>query len=111
METIATKFVTWDVPALEMLEGSKVYNLRKKLNNGEKMNREEKNRLTEEVNSNVYFKDSKDSVLLQGWKFSFSDVVHTFIVRQYGHWREYKAVDKTGLRKYLCGRIEKIVKI
>ena len=49
---IATKFVAWEVPTLEALKGSKVYNLREKLNNGGQMNREEKDWLTEKVNSN-----------------------------------------------------------
>ena len=37
---IATKFVAWEVPSLENLQGSKVYGLRTKLNNGEKLSRE-----------------------------------------------------------------------
>ena len=53
--TMATKFVAWEVPTLEALKDSKVYNLREKLNNGERMNREEKDWLTEKVNSNTYF--------------------------------------------------------
>ena len=43
---IATKFVAWEVPSLENLQGSKVYGLRTKLNNGEKLSREEKDWLT-----------------------------------------------------------------
>ena len=39
---IATKFVAWEVPTLDALKGSKVYILREKLNNGGRMNREEK---------------------------------------------------------------------
>lgn len=108
MKKIATKFVGWDVPALEGLEGCKAYRLRVKLNNGGKMDREEKDWLTERVNDNAYF---KDSVPVQGWRFDFSDVLRTFLVKQYGAWREYKAVGKTGLRKYLYGRIEAIVEI
>ena len=34
---IATKFVAWEVPTLENLQDSKVYGLRTKLNNGEKL--------------------------------------------------------------------------
>ena len=55
---IATKFVAWEVPSLENLQGSKVYGLRTKLNNGEKLSREEKDWLTEKVNSNTYFKSA-----------------------------------------------------
>ncbi len=43
---IATKFVAWEVPSLENLQDSKVYGLRTKLNNGERLSREEKDWLT-----------------------------------------------------------------
>ena len=52
------------------------------------MNREEKDWLTENVNSNTYL---KSAVPLQGWRFDFSDVLRTFLVCQYGRWTEYKA--------------------
>ena len=104
--TMATKFVAWEVPTLETLKGSKAYILREKLNNGGQMNREEKDWLTENVNSNTYF---KSAVPLQGWRFDFSDVLRTFLVCQYGRWTEYKATDKPGLRRYLYGRIDNIV--
>ena len=78
---MATKFVAWEVPTLEALKGSKVYNLREKLNNGGQMNREEKDWLTEKVNSNTYF---KNAVPLQGWRFDFSDVLRTYLVHPGG---------------------------
>ena len=106
--TMATKFVAWEVPTLEALKGSKVYILREKLNNGGQMNREEKDWLTRNVNSNTYF---KSAVPLQGWRFDFSDVLRTFLVCQYGHWADYKATGKTGLRRYLYGRIDNIVEL
>ena len=105
---MATKFVAWEVPTLEALKGSKVYILREKLNNGGQMNREEKDWLTEKVNSNTYF---KSAVPLQGWRFDFSDVLRTYLVSQYGQWTEYKATDKTGLRRFLYGRIDRIVEL
>ena len=105
---MATKFVAWEVPTLEALKGSKVYNLREKLNNGRQMNREEKDWLTEKVNSNTYF---KNAVPLQGWRFDFSDVLRTYLVSKYGQWTEYKATDKTGLRRLLYGRIDRIVEL
>ena len=43
---------------------------------------------------------------LQGWMFDFSDILRTYIVKQYGHWAEYKATDKTALRSFLYGRID-----
>ena len=105
---IATKFVAWEVPTLDALKGSKVYILRVKLNNGGQMNREEKDWLTEKVNSNTYF---KSAVPLQGWRFDFSDILRTYIVKQYEHWAEYKATDKTSLRNFLYGRIDSIVEL
>ena len=105
---MATKFVEWEVPELDTLQDSKVYRLRHKLNNGGKMNREEKDWLTEKVNSNTYF---KSAVPLQGWRFDFSDILRTYIVKQYGHWAEYKATDKTALRNFLYGRIDSIVEL
>lgn len=105
---IATKFVNWEVPTLDELKGSKVYILREKLNNGGRMNREEKDWLTEKVNSNAYF---KSAVPLQGWRFDFSDILRTYMVKQYGHWAEYKATDKTALRNFLYGRIDNIVEL
>ena len=108
MKAIATKFVKWDIQPLENLQGSKVYNLRLKLNNNGKLSREEKEWITEQVNHNTYF---RSAIPLLGWRFDFSDVLKTFLVRQYGRWTEYRAMDKTALRKTLFGRIEKIVEI
>ena len=99
---VATKFVKWEVPTLESLHECKVYRLRMKVNNGEVLNREEKNWITEKVNGNTYF---KSAIPLQGWRFDFSDILRTFLVSQYGQWREYKAMDKTALRKILYGSI------
>ena len=63
---VATKFVKWEVPTLESLHECKVYRLRMKVNNGEVLNREEKNWITEKVNGNTYF---KSAIPLQGWRF------------------------------------------
>ena len=93
---------------MENLQGSKVYNLRLKLNNNGKLSREEKDWITEQVNHNTYF---RSAIPLLGWCFDFSDILKTFLVRQYGCWTEYRATDKTALRKTLFGRIEQIVEI
>lgn len=74
---VATKFVKWEVPTLESLHECKVYRLRMKVNNGEVLNREEKNWITEKVNGNTYF---KSAIPLQGWRFDFSDILRTFLV-------------------------------
>lgn len=108
MTTIATRFVTWDIPELQTLKDSKVYKSRSQLNEGKPMSREQKNWLTNSVNSNAYF---KRSVPLSGYRFDFSDVLKRYIVKQYGHLAEYYAVDKTALRTILCGRIDEIIEV
>lgn len=108
MTPIATKFVRWDVPDLAALQGSKVYQLRMQLNAGIPMTRQQKDWLTDKVNSNTYF---KRSVPLMGYRFDFSDVLRRYFVKQYGHLAEYYAVDKTSLRTFLFGRIEEIIEI
>ena len=108
MKAIATKFVTWDVQPLENLQETTAYKLRVKVINGEKLSRDEKNWITEKVNSNTYF---RNAVPLSGWRFDFSDVLKTFVVRQYDRWSEYQAIDKTALRNMLYGRIDKIVEV
>lgn len=67
--------MSWDVPALESLAGSKAYILRKRLNDGGTLTREEKDWITREVNHNTYF---KDSIPLLGYRFNFVDVLKTF---------------------------------
>lgn len=72
------------------------------------MNRAEKNWLAENVRSNAYF---RTSVPLMGYRFDFSDVLKKYVVKQYGHWFEYYAPDKTSLRSILLERIDEIVEI
>ena len=108
MKKIADKFVSWEVPVLETLAGDEVYRLREKLNNGKRLSRQEKNWITENVNNNVYF---KDAIPLRGYRFDFSDVLKTFIVKQYGNYSEYRATDRTGLRAAIYGHISRIIEI
>ena len=105
---IATKFVNWEVPELSTLQGSKAYQLREHLNKGGKLNRIEKNWLTEAINGNTYF---RRSVPLMGWRFDFTDVVHLYWVKRFGHISEYYAVDITALRRILHGVINEIVEL
>ena len=86
----------------------KVYQLRVQLNEGTPMSRQQKNWLTDSVNSNTYF---KRAVPLMGYRFDFSDILKRYFVKQYGHIAEYYAVDKTALRTFLCGRIDEIIEI
>ena len=105
---IATKFVKWDVPELDALKGSKVYQLREKVNAEESLSREEKNWITENVNRNSYF---INTIPLSGYRFDFSEILRTYIVKQCGSYQEYKAVDKTSLRAIIYGRIDKIIEV
>ena len=107
-EVKAWKFVKWDVKPLSTLRNSKVYLLRAKLNQGQKMSREEKNWLAQAVNTNTYF---RTAVPLMGYCFDFIDVLKRYLVNQYGHWSEYYAPDKTSFRAHLYGRINQIVEV
>ncbi len=107
-QPIAVKFVSWEVPTLDVLRNSRVYELRQRLNNGEKMNREDKNWLAENLQGNAYF---RTAIPLRGYRFDFSDVIHKYLVNQYGSWQEYYAPDKTSLRAILYGRVNQIVEI
>ena len=48
-QPIAVKFVTWEVDPLDTLKDSRVYGLRLRLNNGDKMSREDKNWLAKNL--------------------------------------------------------------
>ena len=98
MTQIAMKFVQWDVPELEKLKDSKVYKLRERLDNGDKLSREEKNWLTRNVKECCHF---KRGIALMGYRFDFSDVLKRYFVKQHGHIAEYYAIDKTALRSVL----------
>ena len=108
MKPIAVKFVSHEIPPLDTYSESKVFKLRVKLNNGVPMNRTEKDWLAENVRSNAYF---RTAVPLMGWRFDFSDVLKKYVVKQYDHWAEYYAPDKTSLRSVLFGKIDQIVEI
>ena len=106
MEAIATKFAKHEVPELEELVNSVAYTLREKINSGEELTRDEKNWITESVNHNSFF---KDSIPLLGWRFDFSDVLKTYVVKQHGEYQEYRAIDRTSLRSMLHGKIDAIL--
>lgn len=105
---IATRFVNWDIPELASLADSRAYKLRVKADSGEELTRSEKNWLTEQVNTNTYF---RNAIPLQGWCFNFDDVLRRYWVKQYGRIAQYYAADETALRSYLMGDIEEIVEL
>lgn len=108
MKVSIYRFVSWEIPALETLKGSKVYDIAEKLNKNEPLSRDEKNWLAGELSQGI---NGKWNICLQGWKFNFSNAVKNYVVKQYGRWQEYYAPDKTSLRNALYGRIEKIVEV
>lgn len=105
---IAWKFNEQATSKLEDFKGAKVYELRRKLDNGEKLSREEKNWIAEKLNTNCY---SRTGIPLMGWMFSFRDVVKRYWVQQYGQIFERYAMDKTSIRATTYGRIDKIVEV
>lgn len=107
-KAIATKFVRHEVPELETLKSSKVYQLREKLNKGEKLSRAEKNWIAEAVNRNAFF---RKAVPLMGYRFGFEDILKAYVVKQYDSWQEYNAPDKTSLGSFIYGRIDQIAEI
>lgn len=107
METIATKFSHVSTVLLDDLRETKAYKIREKLNRKEKLTREEKNWITEHVNTNLYF---KRAVPVCGWRFDFYDILKPYVVKHHGGWHEIFAVDKTSIRTFLIG-VERIIAI
>lgn len=105
METVITIQPFNERGNVENVKNSKVYFIAQKINNNEKLTREEKNFITRNVNENSYF---MYAIPLLGVKFNFMPILKTFIVKQYGQIKEYPAIDKTSLRKMLYGKIEYI---
>lgn len=86
----------------------KAYQLAAKVNDGEKLTRDEKNWITDNVNKNSH---SKSGIPVLGVMFNFSAILKTFVVKQYGRIQEYKAIDKTSIRAFTYGRIDYIKEI
>ena len=68
---LATKFISWNIAELENLKGTKPYILKEKIEKNGKLDRIEKDFITERINNNSYF---KNAIPLQGWKFDFSKI-------------------------------------
>lgn len=105
---IAWKFNQQVTSKLEDFKGAKVFEIRRKLDNGEKLSRDEKNWVAEKLQNNLH---SKTAIPLMGWMFSFHDVVKRYWVQQYGQIFERYAMDKTSIRATTYGRIDKIVEV
>lgn len=48
---------------------------------------------------------------LMGWAYDFRPYLKKYLIKQYDHWQEYYAPNKTTLRATIYGRIDKIVEI
>ena len=103
---IAYKFVQGDVEPLENLKNLMVYKAKEKLLSGQKLTREEKDNIVSSCFCNDY-----GVYKIRGWAFHFHSFMKTYLVKQYDRWTEYKAFDKTSLRKRLYGTIQRIVEI
>lgn len=95
---------------IEDLSGTKVYQIREKLNNKQKLTREEKNWVTKKMYEHrcLY---SFGRIALMGWYFLFDDVCTKYVVKQHDDWFEVWGMDKTSVRAALYGTIQEIVEI
>ena len=104
------KFVSWEIDPLENLKGTKVFEIYNKLQNGEKLTREEKDYIFSNLQNNAY---SRTGVPVLGWMFDFSEFLKSYWVktRNYGILEVY-AFDKTSIHNYYGSyEILKIVEI
>lgn len=108
MTTPITPFVSWEIPTFEKIQDCKAVALRRRLDSGSQLTREEKDWITTAVNGNAYF---RDAIPVVGYKVPFRDVLRRFFVKQYGHIQEYFAIDKTAIRNMLAGRIDEIIEV
>lgn len=46
-----------------------------------------------------------------GYVYDFSPYLKMYLYKQYGHWHEIFAYNKTALRVFVCGKIDKIIEI
>lgn len=103
------KFVKWEIPPLDKLDGSFPYLLHKQLEEGIQPTRAEKDRAFSGLCHNSY---SKTGIPLQGWMFDFRDWLKEYFVEfDYGHIERYWAFDKTSIRNEFSGRISRIVEV
>lgn len=83
--------------SLDSLKESKVYKIKNKLINGEKITREEKDYITREIKSSTYGRNYI-GVPLMGWMFTFRQFMKRYVVKQYDSWYEVYGFDKTSVK-------------
>lgn len=57
--TEITPFVSWEIPTFEQIQDSKAVALRRGIDNGYKLTREDKDWITANVNGNSYFNPNR----------------------------------------------------
>lgn len=99
-QVIAVPFIK-NVNNLDDYRNCKAYILKVKCMKKEKLTREEKNWITQQINSNLYY---KDSICVMGWRYDFSDYLRKFIykLKHSTNWYEIMAFDKTSARNCLA---------
>lgn len=108
MERLATIFVEWEPIPYDQAAQSRAAQLRASINSKQNLSRNDKDFITKNANENCYF---KDSIPVGGWRFNFSDILRRYLVNFYGQWHEYRACDKTALRKMLGRSAKEIQEI
>ena len=96
---------------LDNYRNCKAYILKVKCMKKEKLTREEKNYITQQINNNHYY---KDSICFMGWRYDFSDYLRTYIIKSKfdtNTWYEIKGIDKTSIRATINYKITKIIDI
>ncbi len=104
------KFNKQSDATMEVISNSKAYLLREKIDKGDKLTRDEKNWITEQVNGSCYT-FGRTSIPILGWAIDFSDILKRYVCKQYGNWFEISGTDKTAVREHIYGRIDKIMEI
>lgn len=106
---IAYKFVKWGIVELDSLSETMPYQLKNEVLLGRRLTREKKDILFKALITNAY---SKTGIPLQGWMFTFGEILHAYYVefRHGGHIQKFYAPDKMSIRKELRGihRIQKV---
>lgn len=97
------KFVSWDVPALEMHKDAKVYIIMDKLNRAEKLTRDEKDYI---------YNQGKGYAEFMGYRYDFRCYMHKYVVKyKYYGWLERWACDKTSIRNADKSQVLQIIEV
>jgi len=103
-DQIAYKFVEWDVRPLESYKNSVPYQLRLMILNKEKLSEGHKNYITTGV-TNARTHGFQRSVVLGGYAYDFSEVLHPYFVSldggKWDNWQVYYATSAKSLARIL----------